>query len=164
MQTGLSVSQTARLLGFKHTTISGFTRNGPRKRKYPADCFHMIERQQELKQAPVTTKERNHGPHQAQLLSADGRNLQPAQAPQWDSIGLMGVQVSRDLHVGGSGCGANILPRINASGCSWSCGGDFLSTTEQGLDSPRRANTAPLCWWTVNAILSIRTNICEERY
>ena len=32
---GLSVSETADLLGFSPTTISGFTENGPKKRKYP---------------------------------------------------------------------------------------------------------------------------------
>ncbi len=32
---GLSISKTADLLGFSHTTISRFTENGPKKRKYP---------------------------------------------------------------------------------------------------------------------------------
>ncbi len=32
---GLSISETADLLGFSHTTISRFTENGPKKRKYP---------------------------------------------------------------------------------------------------------------------------------
>ncbi len=63
---GLSISKTADLLGFSHTTISRFTENGPKKRKYPvigscvdenallmsevrgewADWLEMIERQQ----------------------------------------------------------------------------------------------------------------------
>ncbi len=33
--TGLSISKTADLLGFSRSTISGFTENGPKKRKYP---------------------------------------------------------------------------------------------------------------------------------
>ncbi len=32
---GLSISKTADLLGFPRTTISRFTENGPKKRKYP---------------------------------------------------------------------------------------------------------------------------------
>ena len=32
---GLSVSETADLLGFSRTIISGFTENGLKKRKYP---------------------------------------------------------------------------------------------------------------------------------
>ncbi len=32
---GLSISKTADLLGFSCTTISRFTENGPKKRKYP---------------------------------------------------------------------------------------------------------------------------------
>ncbi len=32
---GLSISKTADLLGFSHTTISRVTENGPKKRKYP---------------------------------------------------------------------------------------------------------------------------------
>ncbi len=64
---GLSISQTADLLGFLHTQPSlGFTENGPKKRKYPVsgscvdenallmsevrgewtDWLEMIERQQ----------------------------------------------------------------------------------------------------------------------
>ncbi len=63
---GLSISETADLLGFSRSTISGFTENGPKKRKYPvsgscvdenallmsevrgewADWLEMIERQQ----------------------------------------------------------------------------------------------------------------------
>ncbi len=63
---GLSISQTTDLLGFSHTTISRFTENGPKKRKYPVsgscvdenvllmsedrgewtDWLEMIERQQ----------------------------------------------------------------------------------------------------------------------
>ncbi len=34
-RTGLSISETADLLGFSHTTISRFTENGLKKRKYP---------------------------------------------------------------------------------------------------------------------------------
>ncbi len=65
-RTGLSISKTADLLGFSRTTISRFTENGPKKRKYPAsgscveenallmsevrgewaDWLEMIERQQ----------------------------------------------------------------------------------------------------------------------
>ncbi len=65
-RTGLSISNTADLLGFSHTTISRFTENGPKKRKYPVsgscvdenalvmsevrgewtDWLEMIERQQ----------------------------------------------------------------------------------------------------------------------
>ena len=63
---GLSISETADLLGFSRTTISRVTENGPKKRKYPVsgtllgenallvpevrgewpDWFKMIERQQ----------------------------------------------------------------------------------------------------------------------
>ncbi len=32
---GLRILKTADLLGFSHTTSSGFTENGPKKRKYP---------------------------------------------------------------------------------------------------------------------------------
>jgi len=32
---GLIMSETADLLRFSRTTISGFTENGPKKRKYP---------------------------------------------------------------------------------------------------------------------------------
>ncbi len=66
---GLSISKTADLLGFSHATISMFTENDPKKRKYPvssscvdenallmsevrgewADWLEMIERQQKLK-------------------------------------------------------------------------------------------------------------------
>ncbi len=65
-RTGLSISETADLLGFSHTTISRFTENGTKKRKYPVsascvdenallmsevrgewtDWLEMIERQQ----------------------------------------------------------------------------------------------------------------------
>ncbi len=65
-RTGLSISKTADLLGFSHTTISRFTENGPKKRKYQVsgscvdenallmsevrgewtDWLEMIERQQ----------------------------------------------------------------------------------------------------------------------
>ncbi len=65
-RTGLCLSKTADLLGFSHTTISRFTENGPKKRKYPVsgscvdenallmsevrgewtDWLEMIERQQ----------------------------------------------------------------------------------------------------------------------
>ncbi len=31
---GLSISKTADLLGFPHTTVLGFTKNYPKKRKY----------------------------------------------------------------------------------------------------------------------------------
>ncbi len=35
---GLSISKTADLLGFSHTTISiGFTENGPKKKQYPVN-------------------------------------------------------------------------------------------------------------------------------
>ncbi len=34
-RTGLSISKTADLLGFSHTTISRFTENDLKKRKYP---------------------------------------------------------------------------------------------------------------------------------
>ncbi len=34
-RSGLSISKTADLLGFPHSTISRFTENGPKKRKYP---------------------------------------------------------------------------------------------------------------------------------
>ncbi len=34
---GLSISKTADLLGFSRTTISRFTENGPKKRKYPVN-------------------------------------------------------------------------------------------------------------------------------
>ncbi len=47
-RTGLSISQTADLLGFSHTTISRFTENGPKKRKCsikssasPISCFYV---------------------------------------------------------------------------------------------------------------------------
>ena len=63
---GLSISETADLLGFSRTTISRVTENGPKKRKFPVsgtslgenallkpevrgewpDWFKMIERQQ----------------------------------------------------------------------------------------------------------------------
>ena len=63
---GLSISETADLLGFSRTTISRVTDNGPKKRKYPVsstllgendflmpevkdewpDWFKMIERQE----------------------------------------------------------------------------------------------------------------------
>ncbi len=63
---GLSISETPDLLGFSHTTISRFTENGPKNRKYPVsgscvdenvllmsevrgewtDWLEMIERQQ----------------------------------------------------------------------------------------------------------------------
>ncbi len=63
---GLSISETADLLGFSHTTISRVTENGPKKRKYTVssscvnenallmsevrrewtDWFEMTERQQ----------------------------------------------------------------------------------------------------------------------
>ncbi len=65
-EAGLSISKTADLLGFSQTTISRFTENGQKKRKYPvsgscvdenallmsevrgewADWLEMIERQQ----------------------------------------------------------------------------------------------------------------------
>ncbi len=35
---GLSISKTADLLGFSRTTISRFTENGQKKRKYPVSC------------------------------------------------------------------------------------------------------------------------------
>ncbi|KAF7667055.1 hypothetical protein LDENG_00080500 [Lucifuga dentata] len=63
---GLSIAETADLLGFSHMPSLGFTENGPKKRKYPVsgsslgenallmpevrgewpDRFKMIERQQ----------------------------------------------------------------------------------------------------------------------
>ena len=44
---GLSVSETADLLGFSPTTISGFTENGPKKRKYPVKMPCWCERSEE---------------------------------------------------------------------------------------------------------------------
>jgi len=34
-QAGLNISQSAQLLGFSHTTISGFTKNGVKREKHP---------------------------------------------------------------------------------------------------------------------------------
>ena len=56
---GLSLSETADLLGFTPKTISGFTENGPKERKYPVKMPRWCERSEEKGLVPDDRKSRN---------------------------------------------------------------------------------------------------------